>query len=1014
MQMSKDSVRFLSTGMFTVLDTDNNGLIDGLEFLSVLSVLSGMYKHEIIEFILSLYDFSNVAALTFDEVVLALKSTVKGLLKVPNKKEFSRTTLTECSDAFLEEVVSVVFCAVGNSSSSTLNNDYLNIRIGIRELSLQFLQIPEVVGWLEYFSNEKLETNKGNEIDEKGVLLDRFDALRLRSPSTYTMMKRSYVKPEIIGANNSSTTMAALPEKSAKSGSSNPNTNAMKGGGNQQWKSQVALLVPTDKANEVIPKTCPTSELGVNWIYGLETFTTLRNVFYTKSDEIVYNVGRFIILYNSSNNNQRFITCHVRNISCLSLHKGSNIIASGEVGEDPHLFLWDASSLEMKKKYILVGGNSITEICFSTDSSVVVFVDNSKDGKILTVWKWKENVVLFKDLIYSSFVYSSVAVSNDRFAISHDDYITFWMKSGNAGSFIRRKAIWIKNKKMETISCMTNSNSGDNLIVGSVNGGLVAFNGFTAMKYIMAHTAAITVIIPSSDGYLTASKDSRIRSWNTLLEPRFLFDISKFSTEPSILSLSLSSDSSLLLFSTIACEVFEISSLDGSDTRGGPLLQGHRFGAINDLDAHPNKLEAVSIGSDHTLRIFDLNLKCQIKLANLGFEGTCVAYSPLGDIIAVGCYSVSSIAAVGNSNTLDYKFAILSEETLNILHVARDTASIVCFLKFSLDGEILAVGCVDGGVLLYSVPDEYELICKCSRHTRAICGVDFSTEGEWLRTNSIDGELHFFAVDDGSYQSNLASMRDIQWSSQDCIYSWHNKGIHGSNDKKSGEVITVNTMLPSASSSSSLPDPISTSLPSSSSSPLLIAGTSNGALKVFSYPAIHDDAEFSLFRLHTSKITKLRFSCDGSTLLSCGSCDRAIIQFNVHNKFYSTPFSIHPLPAFLQYSKNLLKDVESRILPVSVAKLNQLARANDNDHFIWDKILSQPEVILRENRDLPSVSLSLERVYGYDSSVRSNVFYSNEGEVIYTASKYGLSWNRSNDSQKIFKVRSPVSVAIPF
>ena len=71
-----------SVALFEVLDTDRNGLIDALELTSTLAALSGMRLLEIIEFILTSYDFDGTSALSVDEVTLALKSVSTGLCKV--------------------------------------------------------------------------------------------------------------------------------------------------------------------------------------------------------------------------------------------------------------------------------------------------------------------------------------------------------------------------------------------------------------------------------------------------------------------------------------------------------------------------------------------------------------------------------------------------------------------------------------------------------------------------------------------------------------------------------------------------------------------------------------------------------------------------------------------------------------------------------------------------------------------------------------------------------------------
>lgn len=70
--------------LFEALDTDNNLLIDSLEFLSSLSFLSSMSLDNKLAYIFKLYDFDDSNAITLDEMTLCLKSAVIGLCKLTN------------------------------------------------------------------------------------------------------------------------------------------------------------------------------------------------------------------------------------------------------------------------------------------------------------------------------------------------------------------------------------------------------------------------------------------------------------------------------------------------------------------------------------------------------------------------------------------------------------------------------------------------------------------------------------------------------------------------------------------------------------------------------------------------------------------------------------------------------------------------------------------------------------------------------------------------------------------
>ena len=120
LNVSRLSIIEKSTALFEVLDTDRNGLIDALELVSTLAALSGMRVLEILEFILSSYDFDGVSSLTVDEVTLALKSVSTGLCKVcglpsPREELIEQLVSTVC---YVTSCVCVCVCVSLSAKSS--------------------------------------------------------------------------------------------------------------------------------------------------------------------------------------------------------------------------------------------------------------------------------------------------------------------------------------------------------------------------------------------------------------------------------------------------------------------------------------------------------------------------------------------------------------------------------------------------------------------------------------------------------------------------------------------------------------------------------------------------------------------------------------------------------------------------------------------------------------------------------------------------------------------------------
>lgn len=57
MCLSRIAMIAKADSLFEVLDTDRNGLVDALEFMSAISGISGMGLQEVIDFVLTMYDF---------------------------------------------------------------------------------------------------------------------------------------------------------------------------------------------------------------------------------------------------------------------------------------------------------------------------------------------------------------------------------------------------------------------------------------------------------------------------------------------------------------------------------------------------------------------------------------------------------------------------------------------------------------------------------------------------------------------------------------------------------------------------------------------------------------------------------------------------------------------------------------------------------------------------------------------------------------------------------------------
>lgn len=553
----------------------------------------------------------------------------------------------------------------------------------------------------------------------------------------------------------------------------------------------------------------------------------------------------------------------------------------------------------------------------------------------------------------------------------------------------------------------------DSFVTGTVSGLLLLWTDRNCVRHIKGHQGSVNVLYASPHGVISGGKDRRIRLWTHRLDPGATFDMSHFGLNPSIRSACMSLDGSSILVGTLAGEVYEISAVDGSDLRGGAITSSHSTGLLRNIAVHPHRPEFATVGDDKCLRIWDATTRSLLKIATFDADARTVCYSPVGDVLAVGLGGDQNVAASAGGKCGAY--VIINEEDLSVVHEAKDSMTAITFSLFSPEGETLILGAEDGPIYVYAVQDEYELIGRCIRHTGAICAVDFSKDGEWIRSNSSNGELFFFNCDDASVQSNMGAMRDVQWASSNCIYSWHAKALHNNLFMKEsviGAVTPLSVLEATTQSSSTAPaDP--------KTYHFVASATNLGYLCLRLFPCVLDDVEYHRFMAHVGSVASLVFSHDSEILISCGAFDRCVVQWKcrVLKPELVDGVEIEPvvldLPESDDYGLEMrgASDIDEDIMVPDCGQVPGLLNDIRNREALevqppaWKEHVVEPNNIGVIHSTAPDVSLVLSYVYGYHAQdMRNNLKYTSNGDIVYVAGAIGVVMNRTTKAQRFFQV----------
>ncbi|CAM9920159.1 unnamed protein product, partial [Discosporangium mesarthrocarpum] len=64
---------------------------------------------------------------------------------------------------------------------------------------------------------------------------------------------------------------------------------------------------------------------------------------------VVYHAGRACVSYSGAEHRQRFNLDHTDDVVSLALHPSGRIAATGEVGTNPKIIIWDTASMKTLK-----------------------------------------------------------------------------------------------------------------------------------------------------------------------------------------------------------------------------------------------------------------------------------------------------------------------------------------------------------------------------------------------------------------------------------------------------------------------------------------------------------------------------------------------------------------------------------------------------------------------------------------------------------------------------------------
>ncbi|NXG25019.1 EMAL1 protein, partial [Grallaria varia] len=598
----------------------------------------------------------------------------------------------------------------------------------------------------------------------------------------------------------------------------------------------------------------PAKRLKLEWVYGYRGRDCRSNLYLLPTGETVYFIASVVVLFNVEEQLQRHYTGHNDDVKCLAVHPDRITIATGQVAGTskdgkqlpPHVRVWD--SVTLNTLHVIGMGffdRAVTCIAFSKSNggSSLCSVDDSNDH-VLSVWDWQKEEKLADVKCSNEAVFAADFHPTDTNIIvtCGKSHLYFWTLEGN--SLNKKQGLFEKQEKPKFVLCVTFSENGDTITGDSSGNILVWGKGTNRISHAVqgAHEGGIFALCMLRDGTLVSGggKDRKLISWNGNYQKIHKTEIPE---QFGPIRTVAEGKGDVVLIGTTRNFVLQ-GTLSGDFF---PITQGHTD-ELWGLAVHSSKPQFFTCGHDKHITLWDATTHHPIWNKIIEDPAQSSGFHPSASVVAVG--------------TLTGRWFVFDTETKDLVTVHTDGNEQLSVMRYSPDGNFLAIGSHDNCIYIYSVSEngrKYTRIGKCSGHSSFITHLDWSVNSQYLVSNSGDYEILYWIPSACKQVVSVETTRDIEWATYTCTLGFHVFGVW----PEGSDGTDINAVCRSHERK------------------LLSTGDDFGKVHLFSYPCSQFRAPSHVYGGHSSHVTNVDFLCEDTHLISTGGKDTSIMQWRV-------------------------------------------------------------------------------------------------------------------------------------
>ena len=462
----------------------------------------------------------------------------------------------------------------------------------------------------------------------------------------------------------------------------------------------------------------PIMNLELEYVYGYRCFDTRQNIFYSSNaNEIVYHAAALGITLNTTVNTQKFMGSgdskkangHTDDITALCIHPDKEHIATGEVGKDPKVIVWNTKTMQPVKLFRNGrGSRGVTALAFSKDGNYLASCANDNDHNV-RVWDWKSGSKVHEDKGGPDKILdANFNPTEDTLLTVGIKHIYFW---NGANGWDKKKGIFGKAGKMCTqTSCGFLSNG--LAVTGGSNGSIYLWNDNVCAKSVDIHNgfAASHTLRVDNDMIYTGGNDKCLHVLDANLQKKNTHNLPDTPRAVDVKGTNI----------IVGCYNGDIIEITGTDQN--KVMESHCDGEVWGLDINNNSGNFITTaGDDNVVRTWNIaQRKCiasSVLAETPGAErksgygaSTLAATTPNMQVRCVAVNDLTGEVALG-FNDGSWEIRAAQDDLDNKVHKGFDCKDWIEAMHFSPNGQWLAIGSHDQTIYIIKTSD-WSLVSK--------------------------------------------------------------------------------------------------------------------------------------------------------------------------------------------------------------------------------------------------------------------------------------------------------------